>query len=276
MWRYGRLKPTKMLTIAGSDVLAGGGIQADLATFNEYGYFGLSASTSIVTVTPDDFTIHPVPIAILAAQLDAIFAIDDIAGVKVGLLPTVAHVELVAKYLKEYASHLPVIIDPVMAFKETSTTNVNELVKAIQTELLPLATITTPNLVEAELLSGRTIKTAADMTEAARIMQQMGAQSVVVKGGKRLAGQEAVDVLVAADGLKTFKTEKVANAYNNGAGCTFSSAIASQLAAGATTAHAVSDAKAFVYEGIKHGVPLNEALPVGNVWQAARRLSEEQ
>ncbi|MGL4535860.1 MAG: bifunctional hydroxymethylpyrimidine kinase/phosphomethylpyrimidine kinase, partial [Weissella cibaria] len=102
-----------MLTIAGSDVLAGGGIQADLATFNEYGYFGLSAITSIVTVTPDDFTIHPVPIAILAAQLDAIFAIDDIAGVKVGLLPTVAHVELVAKYLKEYASHLPVIIDPV-------------------------------------------------------------------------------------------------------------------------------------------------------------------
>ena len=270
------MKPTKMLTIAGSDVLAGGGIQADLATFNEYGYFGLSAITSIVTVTPDDFTIHPVPIAILAAQLDAIFAIDDIAGVKVGLLPTVAHVELVAKYLKEYASHLPVIIDPVMAFKETSTTNVNELVKAIQTELLPLATITTPNLVEAELLSGRTIKTAADMTEAARIMQQMGAQSVVVKGGKRLAGQEAVDVLVAADGLKTFKTEKVANAYNNGAGCTFSSAIASQLAAGATTAHAVSDAKVFVYEGIKHGVPLNEALPVGNVWQAARRLSEEQ
>ena len=146
--------------------------------------------------------------------------------------------------------------------------------KAIQTELLPLATITTPNLVEAELLSGRTIKTVADMTEAARIMQQMGAQSVVVKGGKRLAGQEAVDVLVAADGLKTF-CQKVPMPHN-GAGCTFSSAIASQLATGATTAHAVSDAKAFVYEGIKHGVPLNEALPVGNVWQAVRRLSEEQ
>ena len=86
--------PKKMVTIAGSDILAGGGIQADLATFNEYGYFGLSVITSIVTVTKDDFTIHPVPLDVLDAQLQSIFALDDIAGVKVGLLPTVGHVHM--------------------------------------------------------------------------------------------------------------------------------------------------------------------------------------
>ena len=264
--------PKKMVTIAGSDILAGGGIQADLATFNEYGYFGLSVITSIVTVTKDDFTIHPVPLDVLDAQLQSIFALDEIAGVKVGLLPTVGHVHMVADYLRRYATNMPVIIDPVMAFKETDDVDVVELVAAFQKDLLPLASMTTPNLVEGELLAGIKIKDKADLAQAAEIIRGFGADAVVVKGGARLAGNEATDVVTTGAEPTFLGSQKLDSAFNNGAGCTFASAIASQLATGKTPVDAVKDAKDFVYWGIKNGVALNDDFSVGNVWQAARRL----
>lgn len=125
----------KLLTIAGSDSLSGGGIQADLATFNEFGYFGLSVITSIVTVTNDNFKIYPTDLKIIQAQLDSTLALDDIAAIKVGLLPTVDIIDLVAEYLKKV--DVPVIVDPVMVFKETDSTNTDFLVQEIKNQLLP-------------------------------------------------------------------------------------------------------------------------------------------
>jgi len=268
------MAPQKIVTIAGSDILAGGGIQADLATFNEYGLFGLSVITSIVTVTAEDFTIHPVDLVTVAEQLEAIFALTDVAGIKVGLLPSVAHIELVAQYLRRYAQHLPIIIDPVMAFKETQDVTVQELVMAFKQELLPLATVMTPNLVEAEFLTGMTINTQADLVAAGHKLLETGAQAVVVKGGARIAGDMAVDVIVTTSGEQLLINPKETTIFNNGAGCTFASAIASQLVQGIPVMAAVTDAKDFVYQAIKNGVILNKQFNVGNVWQAARRIKE--
>ncbi|KAA8434149.1 bifunctional hydroxymethylpyrimidine kinase/phosphomethylpyrimidine kinase [Weissella paramesenteroides] len=261
----------KMITIAGSDILAGGGIQADLATFNEYGLFGLSAITSIVTVTKTDFDIHAVPIKVLAEQLASLGQLTDVKGIKVGLLPTVAHIELVSDFLRANGQHIPVVIDPVMAFKETDTINVSELTRAIIEKLLPLATVVTPNLIEAQLLTQQTITSETELLVAAKTLHQLGAQTVVVKGGMRLPGDNATDAIVTDKTQKLVKSQKLMQPFNNGAGCTFSSAIASQLAQGETPLNAISDAKNFVHEGILQGVRLNDAFEVGNVWQAARR-----
>ncbi|QEA59701.1 bifunctional hydroxymethylpyrimidine kinase/phosphomethylpyrimidine kinase [Leuconostoc koreense] len=261
----------KLLTIAGSDSLSGGGIQADLATFNEFGYFGLSVITSIVTVTKDDFTIYPTDLKIIQAQLDSTLALADIAAIKVGLLPTVATIDLVVAYLKKV--DIPIIIDPVMVFKETDSTNTDFLVQEIKNQLLPLATIVTPNLYEAQLLSGLTIESVDDMKAAAKVIGSFGAQSVVVKSGARLAGNQTVDVLFHNNHYTIFEQEKIMSTIpmNNGAGCTFSSSIAANIVTSSVT-DAVADAKAFVLAGIENGVILNENFEVGNVWQAARRL----
>lgn len=261
----------KMITIAGSDILAGGGIQADLATFNEYGLFGLSAITSIVTVNQDDFEIHDVPVSVLKAQLDSLGQLTNVKGIKVGLLPTVAHIELVSDFLRKNAQQIPVVIDPVMAFKETDTVNVGKLAQAIIEKLIPLATVITPNLVEAQLLTQQTIKSEADLLAAAEILHQFGAQTVVVKGGMRLPGDNATDAIVTGEVKKLVKLPKLTQPYNNGAGCTFSSAIASQLGQSVAPLAAIADAKSFVHDGILQGIKLNDAFEVGNVWQAARR-----
>lgn len=261
----------KMITIAGSDILAGGGIQADLATFNEYGLFGLSAVTSIVTVTQTDFDMHVVPIKVLAAQLESLSQLTDVEGIKVGLLPTVAHIELVSDFLRANAQHIPVVIDPVMAFKETDTVNVGKLAQAIIEKLIPLATVITPNLIEAQLLTQQTITSEAELLAAAETLHQLGAQTVVVKGGMRLPGDNATDAIVTDSTQTLVKLQKLTQPFNNGAGCTFSSAIASQLAQGETPFNAINDAKDFVHEGILQGIKLNDAFEVGNVWQAARR-----
>ncbi|MFL2074006.1 bifunctional hydroxymethylpyrimidine kinase/phosphomethylpyrimidine kinase [Leuconostoc mesenteroides] len=261
----------KLLTIAGSDSLSGGGIQADLATFNEFGYFGLSVITSIVTVTNDNFKIYPTDLKIIQAQLDSTLALDDIAAIKVGLLPTVDIIDLVAEYLTKV--DVPVIVDPVMVFKETDSTNTDFLVQEIKNQLLPLATVATPNLYEAQLLSGLTIQSVDDMKAAAKVIGSFGVESVVVKSGARLAGNQTFDLLFHNNNYKIFEQKKVMSniPMNNGAGCTFSSSIAANIVTSSVT-DAVADAKAFVLAGIENGVIINENFEVGNVWQAARRL----
>jgi pyridoxine kinase len=266
--------PKKMLTIAGSDILAGGGIQADLATFNEYGYFGLSVISSIVTVTDEDFTIHPVPLDVFEKQLAAIGQVDDFAGIKVGLLPSEEHIVATARFLKPYVGVVPIVVDPVMAFKEAGAGTMTDMRAAYITHLLPLATLITPNLVEAEWLLGRKISSEADLKQAAADLKGFGPQNVVVKGGARLNGTEALDALFADNDTTVFRGPKITTVFNNGAGCTFASGIAANLANGLTAKAAVADAKDFVRAGIANGVALNADFNVGNVWQAARRLEE--
>ncbi|RRG17792.1 bifunctional hydroxymethylpyrimidine kinase/phosphomethylpyrimidine kinase [Weissella viridescens] len=266
----------KIVTIAGSDSLAGGGIQADLATFDEYYFQGLSVITSIVTVIDDDFTIHPVAPKLVLEQMQSIFALEDIAAVKIGLLPSQAHIELVANFLREHVQDTPTIVDPVMVFKETDDADTTKMVQAMRTNLLPIATVVTPNLPEAELLSGQPIHSSADLTNAAKQILQLGSQAVYAKGGTRLAGNQVSDVLVTQTGFEAIYTQpKLTAKTNNGAGCTLSAAIASNLGQAQPLADAVQKAQAFVHAGIAHGVPLNQSFDIGNVWQGAQRAIRE-
>ncbi|WP_307994547.1 hydroxymethylpyrimidine/phosphomethylpyrimidine kinase [uncultured Weissella sp.] len=266
----------KIVTIAGSDSLAGGGIQADLATFDEYNFQGLSVITSIVTVTQSDFLIHEIAPELVLEQMQSIFALDDIAAVKIGLLPTQTHMALVAYFLKSHVRGIPIIVDPVMVFKESDQANTTKMVQAMKTYLLPIATVVTPNLPETELLSGQKITTVSDLTRAAEQLLQDGCQAVYAKGGTRLDGAQVKDVLVEKTGVVSiFEQPKLTTHTNNGAGCTLSAAIASNLGQAKSLTDATKAAQAFVHAGIEHGILLNQSFEIGNVWQGAQRAIRE-
>ncbi|WP_072152674.1 hydroxymethylpyrimidine/phosphomethylpyrimidine kinase [Weissella viridescens] len=266
----------KIVTIAGSDSLAGGGIQADLATFDEYNFQGLSVITSIVTVTQSDFLIHEIAPELVLEQMQSIFALDDIAAVKIGLLPTQTHVVMVADFLKSHVKGIPIIVDPVMVFKESDQANTTKMVQAMKTYLLPIATVVTPNLPETELLSSQKITTVSDLTRAAEQHLQDGCQAVYAKGGTRLDGAQVKDVLVEKTGVVSiFEQPKLTTHTNNGAGCTLSAAIASNLGQAKSLTDAAKAAQAFVHAGIEHGVLLNQSFEIGNVWQGAQRAIRE-
>ncbi|MDR3241959.1 MAG: bifunctional hydroxymethylpyrimidine kinase/phosphomethylpyrimidine kinase [Lactobacillaceae bacterium] len=264
-------QPKIILTIAGSDILSGGGIQADLATFTEYGLFGLSVITSIVTVKADTFTITLIDLDLVAAQLASIEENYQLSAIKIGLVPSVEMIKLVGTFVQRVGQNIPVVVDPVMVFKENGSVPIQELVDAFKSDLLPFATVTTPNLTETKMLAGGIeIANEVDLQVAAQNILDSGAKAVVAKGGTRLNKKTAIDVLVAKDVVKVFQAPIVNAKFNNGAGCTFSSAIASQLALGQEIETAVQNAKDFVFQGIKHGVAISPEF--GNVWQGANRL----
>ncbi|GAK30505.1 phosphomethylpyrimidine kinase [Weissella oryzae SG25] len=263
----------KVLTIAGSDPLAAGGLQADLATFSEYGLFGLAAITSIVTNVQHDFKIYPTEVQQLDEQLATIFALPDLEGIKLGLLPTVELIELVGQYLKESPTKL-VVFDPVLIFKEANQLDLADLVQAMRTNIFPYADVITPNLSEAALLANRPVPTTpTGLLSLAQQIQSDFNGSVVIKGGKRLAGTEAIDLLLDSEQNVHYFEKTMLNAVTvNGAGCTFAAAITANLSLGLNLLGAVEDAKDFVYQGIQAGVPIETNL--GNVWQGARRYKQ--
>ncbi len=264
----------RIITIGGSDSLSGGGIQADLATFTEYGFQGLSALTSIVTADSADFHIHPLATELLKEQLATMATLDGLAAVKTGLLVSPEQVTMVAQFLKTVILPLglPIVIDPVMVFKEAGAPILSPLGRTLSEALFPLATVVTPNLVEASQLTGDQITDEAGLIAAAKKIQVSGPKAVVVKGGQRLAGRQAVDVLVTTDEVNVMYQPQVNTPFNNGAGCTFSAAIASQLALNQSVFTAVTDAKQFVHAAIQSGLPLDQQQTLGTVWQSARRL----
>lgn len=264
----------RLITIAGSDALAGGGIQADLATFTEYGYQGVSVLTSIVTVIEEEFNVYPVETSLVREQMDSVFALSDIAGVKTGLIPNAEQFEVIATYIRDNVlGHAPIIVDPVMVVKENDDWDISDIVSLFKTHLLPLATIITPNLAEAELLVGYAIKTEVDMRKAVRDLYEMGPKAVVIKGGARLSGDMAVDVVFDGRTTVMFENTKLDTIFNNGAGCTFASAITANLGIESSIVDSISDSKEFVFAGIQNGIALNDDNHLGNVWQAARRLA---
>lgn len=263
----------RIVTIAGSDSLAGGGIQADLATFTEYGYQGVSVLTSIVTVLVDDFNVYPVDQNVLAEQLTSVFSLEDIAAVKIGLIPNKEQFESITRYLEKHVfGQMPIIVDPVMVVKESDAWDISDIVTLFKTRLLPLATVITPNLSEAELLVGYDINNTVEMKKAAKELYDMGPQVVVIKGGARLAGQSAIDIAFDGQEYMMFENQKLDTAFNNGAGCTFSAAITSNMAQNKGALDSIADAKDFVFSGIAHGIRLDKQQELGNVWQSARRV----
>lgn len=266
--------PNVTLTIAGNDASGGAGIGADLKTFAEYGTFGIATLTVIATMDPDTWKhgVTPVDIQVVQDQLDTALSIDKgIDALKTGMLPTFEHIELVARYIKDYNLN-NFVLDPVMVCKGDNEVLNPALAEGLRDLLTPLATVATPNLFEAGQLSGLgELKTLDSMKEAAQRIHQLGAAYVVVKGGQTIPGDQAIDVLYDGKDWTFFKTAKLNDGANHGAGCTFAAAITAGLANGLAPKEAIFKAKDFVSAGIAHGFNYNQF--VAPVFHSAKRLT---
>lgn len=267
----------KVLTIAGSDSTGGAGLQADLKTFEEYGVFGFSSLTSVVTMDPASGWSHEVtemPVDLLEKQLISVFAGGPVAALKTGMMGNEANIALASEYIGKYPE-TKVVIDPVIACKGTAQILQPKSVAAIKEYLLPQALVTTPNLVEAGILSELgDLTSVADMKKAARSIFQQGAKHVVVKGGHRLGSDKAVDLLYDGQDFIVLENELYQTDRNHGAGCTFAAAITAGLAKGLSVTAAVKLAKDFVAAAIKNGVEVNPY--VGHVWHGAYNAAEHR
>ena len=250
----------KTLTLAGSDTSGGAGIAADLKTFQEHDVYGMTALTTIVTMDPKGWhhNVAPIDVELVEKQLETALSVG-IDAAKSGMLGSVDIIELGAKKFK--AANLDkYVLDPVMVCKGEDEVLQPENTDAMREFLLPLSLVTTPNLFEAWQLARTSgpIKDVDGMKEAAVKIHELGAKNVVIKGGKALDHNKAIDLFYDGKDFTILEGEKINTTYNHGAGCTFAGAITANLANGKTVKQSVTDAKAFVNAAIKHGWKLNE------------------
>ncbi|MFT3662198.1 MAG: bifunctional hydroxymethylpyrimidine kinase/phosphomethylpyrimidine kinase [Gordonia sp. (in: high G+C Gram-positive bacteria)] len=256
--------------IAGSEATGGAGLQADLKTFQELGVYGVGTLTCIVSFDPKNGWGHrfvPVDPGVIADQIEAATAAHDLDVVKIGMLGTPATIDVVAAALAaQQWRH--VVLDPVLICKGQEPGAALDTDTALREKVLPLATVVTPNLFEAKILSGmEVIETEEQLIEAAQRIHALGPEYVVVKGGVDLPGDEAVDVLYDGAQATVFKAEKIGAERVSGAGCTLAAAITAELAKGVDIEEAVAFAKEFVTAGIEGRVAAN--TPFDTVWQGA-------
>jgi hydroxymethylpyrimidine/phosphomethylpyrimidine kinase len=248
--------PPIVLSIAGFDPSAGAGVAADLKTFSAHNCYGVAAITAItVQSTQGIKSVHDTPALELRAQLDTLLEDIKIAAIKIGMLGHRGNAVVVGEFL-DRANVTSVVLDPVMK----STAGDKDLIDAggikyIAEELMKRAAVVTPNIAEAEILSGMAIKDHAAMEAAARKIVERGARAVVVKGGHM---ERAIDVLFDGVELLTFGGDHIRTEHTHGSGCTFASAIAAQLACGRPLREAVLLAKAYVTKAIEKGFSIGK------------------
>jgi len=236
------------LTIAGSDSGGGAGIQADLKTFAAHGVFGTSAITAITAQnTLGVLAVHALPPDLVVAQIDAVTSDLPPQAIKIGMLANAAIAAAVAARLRVFAA-APVVLDTVMIAKGGASLLDADAVDAIRRELIPMAAVVTPNVPEAEVLTGLSIHSVAGLRDAAARLVAAGARAAVVKGG-HLQGP-AVDVLFDGQTFTELRAERVATRHTHGTGCTFSAAIAARLARGDDLLTAVRGAKDYITRAI--------------------------
>lgn len=261
----------KALTIAGSDSGGGAGIQADLKTFAALSVYGSSVITALTAQNTRGVTgVHEVPAEFISAQIDAVMGDIGAHAAKTGMLSSVEIIEAVADGVQRHAIRR-LVVDPVMVAKSGDRLLREDAVEALRTSLLPLAYLVTPNIPEAEVLSGRSISSENDMIEAARAIQSMGAQSVVVKGGHR--DDEPVDILFDGSGIHRIGTPRVETRHTHGTGCTFAAAITAGLARGSDLQEATTAAKAFLYGALVHAYEIGAGHSPVNHFHALWRRS---
>jgi hydroxymethylpyrimidine/phosphomethylpyrimidine kinase len=249
------------LTIAGSDSCGGAGIQADIKSMEANGVFAASVVTAVTAQNTRAVTAaFDLPLDIIEAQLDAVADDFTFGAVKTGMLSSAAIIGLVARKVREHGSGMrpfaPLVVDPVMISKSGFALLKPDAVDALRQELLPLATLVTPNVHEAERLTDTEIRTRADAETAARAIHALGPQAVLVKGGHLDGERDAVDVLFDGAEVHAFRSERIDTPHTHGTGCTYASAIAAWLARGAALPEAVRRAKAYVTEAIRHGLAI--------------------
>jgi hydroxymethylpyrimidine/phosphomethylpyrimidine kinase len=258
----------RVLIIAGSDSGGGAGVQADIKTVTALGGYAASAITAVtVQNTLGVSGVHPIPPAVVQAQIRAV--LDDIGAdaIKTGMLGDLAMVDAVAEAL-EAAKDIPAVIDPVITAKGGAALLASGAIDAVRARLVPHAALLTPNAPEAEALTGLSVRTTDDLRRAGEALLRAGARAVLMKGG-HVEGARVVDVLMTPAGETVFEGERLATRHTHGTGCTLASACATGLAQGLALEAAVARAWDYVHQallrapgfGAGHG-PLDHGWPL--------------
>lgn len=255
----------KVLTIAGSDCSGGAGIQADIKTITVHKMYAMSVITALTAQnTLGVYGIMESTPEFVANQLDCIF--NDIRpdAVKIGMVSNSNIIEVIAEKLIEYKAE-NIVVDPVMVSTSGNKLLSNEAITTLTTKLLPLGTVITPNIPEAEVLSSLKIKDESDMVKAAKIIGRNLSCAVLVKGGHLV--NDAIDLLYKNGEWEWFKAEKINNTNTHGTGCTLSSAIACNLAEGKTLAESITNAKQYLVGALSTGLDLGKGSgPLNHVY----------
>ena len=261
----------RALTIAGSDCSGGAGIQADLKTMSALGVFGMSVIVSVVAEnTSRVISIEDVSPAVIKDQIDAVYEDIGTDAVKVGMLSTPECMEAVAERLSFYNPD-NVVIDPVMYAKNGSPLMHEDAVSALIASIVPVATVLTPNIPEAERITGLEIKTIDDMKRAGEKIVSMGARAALVKGGHYIG--DASDVLFDGSDFHIYTTKRINTKNTHGTGCTLSSAIASHLALGFGLPEAIKRSKDYVTGAIENALELGKGCgPTNHFYRLWRNL----
>ncbi|MCH2522298.1 MAG: bifunctional hydroxymethylpyrimidine kinase/phosphomethylpyrimidine kinase [Dehalococcoidia bacterium] len=239
------------MTIAGSDSGGGAGIQADLKTFSALGTFGCSVITAVTAQnTTGVYGIHEIPIDIIESQIDAV--LDDLNPnvIKTGMLASIEVIQLISKKIKSSNTN-KIVVDPVMIAKGGDKLIQDNAIGHLISELLPLSTVVTPNIPEAEVLSKMTINTTQDIESAAKIIHSMGPDFVVIKGGHS-NDSKSNDTIYDGQKFTILEADRIPTANTHGTGCTYASAIAAGLAKNYTVDQSVEEAKNYVTQAIKN------------------------
>src|SRR5271169_6405820 len=252
----------RVLIIAGSDSGGGAGIQADLKTASALGAFGMTAITALTAQnTTGVFGILEVEPSFVVKQIEACLSDIGCDAIKTGMLVSSAVIEAVAATISSYGA-APLVVDPVMIAKGGAPLLKSEAIAALKAKLLPLATVVTPNLHEAGALTGREIKTLAQMKEAARVIRDLGPANVVVKGGH--LEDVAADLLYDGREFTELHAERIDTRDTHGTGCVFASAIAANLAQKKTVVESVTAAKDFITAAIRNGLRVGKGYGPAN------------
>lgn len=258
--------PPRVLTIAGSDSGGGAGIQADLKTFAAHRVYGMSVVTAVTAQnTVAVRAVAAISPQMVALQLEAVLEDIGVDAVKIGMLANTGVIVAVAEVLRRFRpTH--VVLDPVMVAKSGDALLADQAVEALISEVLPLATLVTPNLPEAERLTGRSVETAVDRRAAAEELMRSG-PAVLIKGGHG-RGDELVDLLLTPDGERRFTHRRIATSSTHGTGCTLSSAIAARLGRGETLVDSVEGGIIYLHGAITAAYPLGSGHgPVDHLYR---------
>lgn len=257
---------SRALTIAGSDSGGGAGIQADLKTFQELGVFGMSAITAVTAQnTLGVQGVYPLSLDALKAQIDSV-AIDlEPGALKTGMLFNADMIQLVAERI-QYYGWKNVVVDPVMIAKGGQSLLEKEAVSALLTALVPLAKVITPNIPEAEVLTGMSIQTLEHKKEAAKKLFDLGAKFVMIKGGHDFTREVVIDLLYDGTSFESFEGIRRETRHTHGTGCTFAAAITAELSKGKTVPQAVETAKKFIQAAIDDQLGIGGGHGPTNHW----------
>lgn len=251
----------KALTIAGSDSGGGAGIQADIKTFQELDVYGMSAITALTAQnTLGVQHVYPQSVEAVREQIASVVTDIGVDAVKTGMLFSEEIIAAVADQIRHYRLR-NVVVDPVMIAKGGATLLEEQAITALREYMIPVAKLITPNLPEAaRLVHADRIETIGEMKEAAKRLHDIGAENVLIKGGHLDEQYKAVDLLYDGIRFTTFEEERIATKHTHGTGCTYSAAIAAELAKGQTLDEAVKEAKQYITIAIKHSLAIGAGI----------------